>query len=211
MTEENNLKQINLNTFYENKYQFVKKAAAFAEDKKLAFALRSCGLIPYELIHSDLKKKIYIRWCDSFKTSLEIIGSKKYNITFNDLTLTKKIINTDLFYYYNIRQLMKLSKYLILYKSNDVWFTHFYCNDNYIRSFYYDNQHYKISPLTLGLKNIKLFNTKYFLGSQELVAFKADFIFDIEKAWMVSLPFTRSFINELNMYDRDFLNYLILD
>ncbi len=200
-------------------YQQIDKAILLVERcteiKELSWIIKSCRLKPSLIFFKDekYKLKLYDHWFDEFGNSLKIIKNKKLKIISNDLSLDKnKIVCTDLYYGLSFDKIIKISKliHLIIGKDdeqNNIVFLTFLGIDNYLRSYlYYYNEWKIISPLLLGrisLINIfKFLDIKYFLKLYN----KENIITPCATAdeWICCLPVPKTFWQTLkNKYDID--------
>lgn len=153
----------------------IKLAAAYTEVNRLDFIIKSCRLVPkdFSFLKKDNQIKLYRWWVDEFGNSFKIIKNKRIKIIYNDLLIIKNN-NTDLYYGLSMDKIYKISKLIFIYFGKDdlnqeYIYVSFLGIDNYLRTFLYEDSQFKIvSPLLLGLKNLKFISShldiKYFLN-----------------------------------------------
>jgi hypothetical protein len=139
-------------------------AQSYTDIDSLGFIIRACRLKPYDYIFKERDNRIILHrwWFDEFGNSLVLRG-KKPNIIYNDLRLDMdKIPSTDLYRGLSLDRTVKMSKlaYLIFGKDEDF---HQDCCliallgiDNHLRSYLYLDGWMQVSPLLMGMKNLKL-------------------------------------------------------
>lgn len=152
-------------------------AESYTEIKNLSKIIKACRLKPYSFLFKKNFNKYHVQkhWVDEFSNSFKIDKNKKIKIIFNDLTIKKPIICTDLYYGLNIEKIIKISKLFFIrigldYDSNIHILISLIGIDDYIRTYLYedDGNWKQISSLFLGFNKLqKIFNhldIKYFLN-----------------------------------------------
>ena len=159
----------------------IKLTEAYSEIKGLAFIIKACRLKPYNYIFHKRDNRIILHrmWFDEYGNSFNINNKKIIDIIYNDLNIDKdKIVNTDIYYGLSLEQVAKMSKlvYIISGKDEDLFqeclFLTFLGIDDHLRSYIMlYNEWQQVSPLLLGLKNLKYIaehlDIKYFQENKE--------------------------------------------
>jgi hypothetical protein len=168
-----------LDKFYTQIDKHILLAQSYTEIKDLFFIIKSCRLKPNNYIWGDRSSKLilYRDWFDEFGNSLKIQNNKRIKIVLNDLDLDRtKIVITDLYQGLSIDKVTRISKLCYICAGIEEDFNEecaiitFLGIDNYLRSFVYLYDEWtSISPLVLGMKNLKFLahnrDVKYFLNS----------------------------------------------
>lgn len=152
-------------------YKQILLAQGYTEIPELALIFKSCRLKPYSIVFENAPTKIELHrwWIDEFGNSVKIV-KKKIEIIYNDLLLDgKKIISTDLYYGLSVDKIVKISKLAHIFIADDYVIITLLGIDNYLRSYLnFENEVIQVSPLLLGLENLKLIfknsDIKYFMG-----------------------------------------------
>jgi hypothetical protein len=187
----------------------IKLAQSYTEIPELAFIIEACRLKPYDYIFDERNNKItlYKWWFDEFGNSLSVIKNKKIDIVFNDLRLDKKnIVCTDLYYGLSIDKIIKMSKlvHLVTGKDEDLYedcaLLTLLGIDNHLRTYLYlYGEWQQISPLLIGMKNLKLIadhtDIKYYLSVDNKENSALPCI--SQRAWLSCLPASASFVSEV--------------
>ncbi len=197
----------------------IKLAQSYTEIPELAFIIEACRLKPYDYLFDEKSDKItlYRWWFDEFGNSLTIKG-KKIIITANDLRLDKKkIVCTDLYYGLSIDRAIKMSKliHLVAGKDEDLYQDCYLLSllgiDNHLRTYlYWYGEWQQISPLLIGMKNLKLIashlDIKYYLS----VVNKENSSLPCasSRAWLSCLPISPAFVSEVNKQSEAMANLL---
>jgi hypothetical protein len=182
-------------------------AKAYAEVPELDFIIKSCRLKPYKILFENKENKISLfnLWCDEFGNTLDL-NNKKLKITLNNLKLNKnKIVCTDIYFGLSIDKVYKFSKLIYIFcgKEEDLnsecAFIAFLGIDNYLRCFMYlYDEWINISPLYLGLNNLKLLSNnldlKYFININNNYPIHCS----TGKAWLSYCPISDEIKSELN-------------
>lgn len=158
-------------------------AQSYTEVPELAFIIKACRLKPYDYVLKTKSRKLvlYRWWFDEFGNSLCFPTGKKLQIIYGDLQLDpEQIVCTDLYCGLSIDKIAKISKLVYLQAGKDIEQHQDCCvltflgMDNYLRSYTYLHGEWgRVSPLTLGLKTLRLLghnlDTKYFrqLGNKD--------------------------------------------
>lgn len=183
---------------------------SFTEINGLATIIKMCRLKPHSYLLENKNDKLilYKWWIDEFNNSLKIIKNKRLKITYNDLSLDKnKIISTDLYYGLLIDKIYKISKLAFFFcgreedLSSECAFLAFLGIDNYLRCFMFlHNEWLQISPLHLGLTNLKLIaknlDIKYFLELKNKENFAIPCVSG--QAWLTCLPVSENLLTILD-------------
>jgi hypothetical protein len=170
------MKSPSLDVIYSQIHKHILLAQAYTEVSELDFIIRACRLKPYDFIFGSRNDKIilYRWWFDEFGNSLKINTNKRIKIVYNDLILERDhIISTDLYYGLSLEKISKMSKFAHLCAGKDedtqqeCALITFLGIDNYFRSYlYYSQEWMPVSPLLLGLKNLRFIaknrDVKYF-------------------------------------------------
>jgi hypothetical protein len=202
------MKTESLNTIYSKIDKQISLVESYTEIKGLSFIIKACRLKPYDYVFSKRNHNIILNkwWFDEFGNSLKLTG-KRLSIIYNDLKLSdKQIINTDLYIGLTIENVLKISTLLyICYGLEEDLYTPFYhINflgiDGYLRSYLYIYGNLdKISPLTLGIKNLKAIashkDIKYFNSFSK----KENNVLPCSdtKQWVCSLPAHDNFLQQM--------------
>jgi hypothetical protein len=154
-------------------------ARSYTEIPNLAFIIKACRLKPYDILLDRNKKlRLHKRWVDEFGNTLQITKDKKINITYNDLSVKKKITCTDLYYGLSIDKVVKMSKliYLCAGKDEDLYQDCYLLAllgmDDYLRAYlYWYGEWQQVSPLLMGMEHLQLLaadlGVKYFYQLDE--------------------------------------------
>lgn len=188
----------------------IRLAASYTDMPELDFIIRACRLKPYDYIFNDRTEKIvlYKWWFDEFGNSLELINSKKIQITCGDLRIDRKrLVSTDLYYGLSMDRIVKMSKlvHLISGKDEDLYedcgALTFLGIDDHLRSYlYWYGEWQQISPLTIGMRSLKTIanhlDVKHYheLGNKENSAIPCA----SGTAWLSYLPAHPVFVSDLN-------------
>lgn len=154
----------------------IKLITAYTKISELEFIIKACRLKPYDYVFKERKSQTILHewWFDEFGNSLTMSG-KKLSLTYNDLRLDKKqIISTDLYFGLSLKKIAKMSKlvYIMAGKDDDdyqdFYLITFLGIDDHLRSYLYMYDEWQqVSPLLMGLKNLKFLakhsDIKYFL------------------------------------------------
>src|SRR5574337_600451 len=204
----------NLDVLYVKLDKHIKLSQSYTEIKELSFIIKSCRLKPYLYIKGQERQKLTLQrwWFDEFGNSLKIIKNKRIKITYNDLSLDRsKIACTDLYYGLSLDKISKMSKLLYLCCAQDenighiYYFLAFLGIDNYLRCYLlFDGKCQAVSPLLLGIKNLKLIanncDIKYFKKIENKENMPIPCLFS--EAWLSFLPAGANFLALLkNQYE----------
>lgn len=203
------MKSPSLDSLYTQINKHILLVQAYTEINELSFIIKACRLKPYSYILGDKDKSLILHnwWYDEFGNSLKI-DKKKIKLIYNDLSLNHdKIICTDLYYGLSIDKIAKISKLSFCCFGTDEDLCKNYCIisflgiDNYFRSYMLtDNKWQQISPLLLGIYNLKLIanniNIKYFriFKNKENMPIPC---FN-HSAWLTFMPASNEFLELLN-------------
>ena len=188
----------------------IKLAQSYTEIPELAFIIEACRLKPYDYLFKERDNKLVLHkwWLDEFGDSLTIVKGKRINIVLNDLRLDRRnIVCTDLYYGLSLDKIVKMSKliHLIVGKDEDLFqdvcLMSLLGIDNHLRTYlYWYGEWQQVSPLTIGMKNLKLIGShldiKYYLSvvNKENSALPCV----SSQAWLSCLPASPHFISEVN-------------
>ena len=139
-------------------------AQSYTEIQNLSFIIKACRLKPYNVLADrDLTLTLHRFWVDEFGNSLNIIKNKRIVITYNDLSLNKKMACTDLYYGLSLDRIVKMSKllYLCAGKDEDLYRDCYLLSllgeDEHLRTYlYWYGEWQQVSPLLMGMKHFKL-------------------------------------------------------
>jgi hypothetical protein len=202
-------RSLNLEHVHAKLYKQILLTESYTECKGLEFIIKSCRLKPLQYIENKKPNIIlYRKWIDEFGNTLNIVKNKRINIKYNDLSIKRKSLScTDLYYGLSIDKIAKISKLVYICAGTEEDFYQpcymitFLGLDNYLRTYMYLYDEWEqISPLCLGLKNLKLIaskrDIKYFLHFNKIKdmpipCIKAD-------QWLSLLPVSNSLLNVLN-------------
>jgi hypothetical protein len=156
------MKSPSLDAIYAQLDKHILLAQAYSEIGGLVFLIKSCRLKPYNYIQDKNAKLIlHTLWVDEYNNSLTITKYKKLKIIYNDLRLSYNIC-TDLYYGLSIEKVAKISKLAFIFAGKDedmlqdYFMIAFLGIDNYLRAYTYMYGEWRqVSPLLLGLKNLK--------------------------------------------------------
>jgi len=138
---------------------------AYTEIKSLSFIIKACRLKPHDYVFGKRNNTtiLYDKWFDEYGNSFTINNKKKIDIIYNDLRLKDKITSTDLYYGLSLPHIAKISKlvHLITGRDEDLYqecyLLSFLGIDDYLRSYlYYYGEWQQVSPLMMGIKNLKI-------------------------------------------------------
>lgn len=147
------MKNIDLEKFYQKIDKSILLVSAFIGNKILENIIRSCRLKPYSLFSETMGQRTNLErhWVDEYGNSLTI-DDTKIKIVLNDLTIEKNTeISTDLFWGRNITYFVDTGKKV--YICDDI--ISMYGEDEYLRSFVFEERWVSISPLILGMNNLE--------------------------------------------------------
>lgn len=196
----------NLDHFYINIDKSLDLLKSYMEIKNLPFIIKTCRLKPIEyFIKPNNQVILYKHWIDEFNNSFKIINRNDYNIIYNDLSVTKYNTNTDLYYGLNISKISKMSKLAHIIIGNhldpeykNMMFVSFLGLDDYFRTFMWDGEWVRISPLILGLDRLEYISRNTFVKN-----FLNFSILEIsppclgDKEWLCCLPAREDFLQWL--------------
>lgn len=160
------MKAHNIEWFHAKIHRQIQVTASYLEVPEMKFIITACRLKPYEyLFEKGIRSyPVVIRkwWVDEFGNSLTL-KKKQVEIVYHDLRLDRKqIIGTDIYHGLPIDKIVKMSKmvYLVSGKDEDLHqdccLLTFLGIDNHLRSYlYWNNEWNTVSPLLLGLENLK--------------------------------------------------------
>lgn len=202
------MKSPSLDVLYSDIHKSIILTESYTEFEGLAFIIKACRLKPHDYIFQEKDNRIILHrwWFDEFGNSLKI-DKKKPKIVCNDLSLDReKIVCTDLYYGLSIDKVAKISKmaHIMIGKDEDLlddcFFLTFLGIDNYLRSFVYlQDEWQQISPLLLGLKNLKNIardlDIKYFLSPENKENMPVPCISVQE--WLTFMPPSSEFLSML--------------
>src|SRR5574338_1271293 len=197
------MKSPSLDKFYTQRDRCILLAQAYTEIKNLFFIIKACRLKPYDYVFSKEDKFILFRkWFDEFGNLLEITTNKRIKITYNDLSLDRsKIIITDLYYGLSLEKIAKISKlcYVFLGKDEDSFqecvLLAFLGIDNYLRVYILEDDWRQVSPLTLGMNNLKFIgaNRDIHYFREHAIKENAPIPCVAPEAWLTFMPANRVF------------------
>lgn len=154
--------------------KYIRLVQSYAEIKELSFIIKSCRIKPIQYVEKRSSYVSFYRtWFDEFGNSLNLIN-KKINITYNDLSIDRNmIVSTDMYYGLSFDKIFKISKLAFIFAgkdedlNSDCAMICFLGIDNFLRCYMYlYNEWTQISPLYLGMKNLKIIannsDIKYF-------------------------------------------------
>jgi hypothetical protein len=158
------MKSPSLETLYADLHRSILLVQSYTDVPELAFIIKSCRLKPYSYFFEGKTNKITLHswWFDEFGNSLKL-KNKKIKIVYGDLLLDRrKIICTDLYAGLSLDKVIKMSKFaqIISGRDEDIYQDCLILSllgiDNYLRTFLYlYGEWQQVSPLTIGLKNLK--------------------------------------------------------
>lgn len=201
-------KSLNLEHVHAKLYKQILLAESYTECKGLEFIIKSCRLKPLQYIENKSPNIIlYKKWIDEFGNSLNLIKNKRIQISYNELAINRdKLSCTDLYYGLSINKVAKISKlaYICAGVEEDFYqpcyMLTFLGLDNYLRTYMYYDEWQQVSPLYLGMKNLKFIagkrDIKYFLQSNKT----KDMPIPCTKAqaWLSLLPINNDLMTILN-------------
>lgn len=194
-------------------YHFINKnillLQSYTAIPNLSFIIKACRLKPHPL---RVKNKFYLCkwWIDEFNNSLKIFN-KKIKLIYNDLSLRKNIVCSDLYYGLSLSKILKMSKLiqisLIKDDENESYqIITFLGIDNYLRSYVLNNSEYEqVSPLILGISNLK-----NIADNLDVNFFKKIKIYKnnlcpgiVANGWLSCLPVGDKFVSQLEEHHCD--------
>ena len=169
------MKSPSLDHLYVKLDRHIRLAESYTEIKGLSFIIRACRLKPRVYFHEKKSRNIilYREWFDEFGNTFNLV-KKKIDIRYQDLSLRGKHVPcTDLYYGLSVDRIAKMSKlaYVFAAKDSDTYQDCYMIAllgiDNYLRTYMYLYDEWRqVSPLRLGLNNLKLLakrrDLKYF-------------------------------------------------
>lgn len=188
------MKNLSLESLYMKLDKHILLAQSYTEIKNLSFLITSCRLKPHSYFYKKKESKLVLFdwWFDEFGNSLKI-EDKKLKIIPNDLSLSN-IATTDLYYGLSLDKIIKISKLVYITHGLDDDYNSFYTLtfmgiDNYLRSYYLDEQWKRISPLLLGqevlLTIAENLDLKYFLDFNNEIN---SLPYPTKNQWLTCLP-----------------------
>jgi hypothetical protein len=138
-----------LEKFYRNIDGSIKLIAAWIENNTLEKIIKSCRLKPYSVFTKKIKTETRLEkyWVDEYGNSL-VISNENINVILNDLAIEKDIkISTDLFYGCSIEYFIDNGKIFLIIDN----IISILGEDQYLRSFIFDERWISVSPLILGI------------------------------------------------------------
>lgn len=161
------------------------------QDPYLKNIIRSCRLKPYSVFINGIERetKLEAHWVDEFGNSLKL--GKPHQVILNDTSVDGTKTSSDLFFGCSINETIKNTKAVFLseakYMNKDIVVAALYCNDEYLRAYYFADGWLRLSPLLLGLSTLKeIFKNIDKYGITEIDNKKLDFVlrFDASKSIM---------------------------
>lgn len=199
------MKSPSLDAIYSQLDKHILLAQSYTEIKELFFIIRACRLKPYDYIFGEQHNKLILHrhWFDEFGNSFYITNNKRIKITYNDLMLDhNKIVCTDLYHGLSIDKVVKISKlaYVCTGKEEESYqdcaLITFLGIDNYLRSYtLIEGEWQQVSPLTLGLKNLKVVGSNRDIHYFREFSIKENAPFPCvsPEAWLTFIPPSRVF------------------
>ena len=180
----------------------IRLVKSYTEINDLDFIIKSCRLKPNEYVFDkNIKLSVYREWFDEFGNSLKI-KNKRASVIYNDLSINReKIVCTDIYYGLSLENIFKASKLLYLCKYKDEYYKDnfivvFLGIDNYLRSaVFIDNEWIKVSPLLIGLENLKLISQNLDIKYFKKLPIKKNMYMPClsGEAWLSCLPASEAF------------------
>lgn len=202
------MKNCNIDQLYEKIEKHILLLESYSEIKGLSFIIKSCRLKPNEFIKKNRSSKIKIfdSWYDEFGNSFIITKDKKIEIIYNDLSLNRDtIICTDPYYGVSLNKLIKVSKlgFVCMGIDEDTYEKYNIVAilgiDNYIRTFHHVNNRWEpLSPLYLGLKNLKKISQNLDIKLFKEINNKSMMSCIPVKTWISFLPASDNFLSILD-------------
>lgn len=157
------MKNIDIENFYKKIAGRTSLIAAYTERPVLEKIIRACRLKPHSVFMDNFRftTKLENHWVDEFGNSA-YIDSTEIKIKLNDLNIhTNSKTSTDLFYGSSVRTTAQKSKFALIasgkFVNDNILIASFYGNDEYIRTFLYNNTWSKVSPLIIGFDALSVF------------------------------------------------------
>lgn len=194
-------------------------AQSYTEISELMFIIKSCRLKPYSFVFDkrDTKLVLHRWWIDEFGNSFKIVKNKRIKIIHNDLSLNRdNIVSTDLYYGLSLDKIARISKIVFLCAGKDedyqpCFFVSFLGIDNYLRTYTQtDGKWTQVSPLCLGLKNLKTLARNTDIKHFREIAIKENFPIPCVAArgWISFMPPNREFVHLLRREYDDTLSFI---
>jgi len=201
------MKSPSLDTIYAQLDKHILLAQSYCEIGELVFLIKACRLKPYNFFEDKNTKLIlHTWWFDEYNNSLTITKNKKLKVTYNDLQL-KHNICTDLYYGLPIVKIAKISKLAFIFAGKDedllqdYFMIAFLGIDNYLRAYTYMYGEWRqVSPLLLGLKNLKTIGKNSGIDNYLELKIKDNMPSPCvsTKAWITYLPASSEFLRILD-------------
>ncbi|CAB4196573.1 hypothetical protein UFOVP1290_93 [uncultured Caudovirales phage] len=196
------MKSPSIDHLYAKLDKHIRLVKSYTEIDELDFIIKSCRLKPNEYIfNKNGKLSVYREWFDEFGNSIKIIN-KKIKIIYNDLNINRdKLVCTDLYYGLSLDNTLKASKLLYLSKYKDEYYEDnfivvFLGIDNYLRAkVFIDNEWCNVSPLLIGLENLKLISQNLDIKYFKKLPIKKNMYMPClsVEAWLTLLPASEAF------------------
>lgn len=184
----------------------IRLVEAHTEIKNLSFIIKACRLKPHNYVFGKRNNAtiLYDRWFDEYGNFFTINNKKKIKIIYNDLRLNKQdLICTDLYYGLSLPQIAKISKvaHLIAGRDEDLYqecyLLSFLGIDDYLRSYlYYYGEWQQVSPLMMGIKNLKIVAKHRGIRKFKQIIKKENLIVGCvgSTSWISSVPVSDGFL-----------------
>ena len=200
--------------------KLIKLAQSYTEVEELEFIIKACRLKPHDYVFGDRHDRIVLHrwWVDEFGNSLNIIKNKRIVITYNDLSLNKKLACTDLYYGLSMDRIVKMSKmlYLCAGKDEDLYQDCYLLSllgeDDHLRTYlYWYGEWQQVSPLLMGMKHLKLLadnaDVRYFrqVAGPENVPIPCLW----GKTWLSYLPASQDFLDVVRQQYESLLSLMV--
>lgn len=202
------MKTQSLENIYSKIDKQISLVESYTEVTNLSFIIKSCRLKPYDYVFKKKNHNLVLNkwWFDEYGNSLKLSG-KRVEITFNDLKLNRdNIVNTDLYSGLSITNVLKISKlvYICNGLEEDFYSPYYHISflgiDNFIRSYLYLYDTVEmVSPLSLGLKNLKILSSHKDIKYYTAFTKKENSLLPCTnpKQWVSCLPAHDHFIQEM--------------
>lgn len=203
------MKSPSLESIYAQLDKHILLAQSYSEIGELAFIIKACRLKPHSYIFEDKNSKLVLHnwWFDEFGNSVKITKHKKLKVIYNDLELTNnKIVCTDLYYGLSLDKVIKMSSLAFVCAGKDEDLLEDYCMisflglDHHLRTYIYMYGEWsQVSPLLLGLKNLKTIGKHAHLDHFIELVIKENVPAPcaLGRAWLTCLPVSHDFLQIL--------------
>lgn len=180
---------------------------SYIQNPTITSIIRSCRLKPYSIFKGEFKAgtRFENHWVDEFGNSLKFNGTNPHILVGDTEIVSSTKISTDLFFGNSINKTIENSKFIFIangkYISEDIYILALYGQDEYFRTFIYNREWFRISPLLLGINTLlELYKHIDILRLTEIDKKRLDFVlnFEIDKCMAASSSLKKDMVSKFN-------------